>query len=272
MTPEFDPGRVGSHADPDTCIDLIENLIPPAERERVLAHLAVCPSCEDLLRRQAATRERLRAEAPEALRHEPRRHHGPGAHPRGRTSTATIGRFFAPAASGRGIALAGALAAVALVVVVARTPRVEGPAARTTAAPPQVHWLPGSETEVITRAPWTAAPDPNVRAGVEAYARHDLAEARRLLGSSRSEGSLEVMRQLFLGSAAALDRDFAAAEDLLARLPMEQVPEPWRGEALWTLYAVFESRGARTRADSLLTLIAASPGPIAERARTHARR
>lgn len=260
MTAEATP-----HLDADHCLDLLQDLVAEPERARLLAHAARCAACEELLRGHAMTRERLRAQAPEALRPSAT----PAAAPARAGGWSRLTHRFSGTPAVRAMAAFGTVAVLVVAVIVARDPR-SGTATSSTA--PQVHWLPGAEADVVNRASWGAAENDAVRAGVEAYARRDLEEARRILGSTRSEGALELLRRVFLGSAAALQDDFATAEEVLARIPMEDVPEPWRGEARWTLYAAYEARGARAEAESLLALIAAGPGPVSSRARERTRR
>jgi hypothetical protein len=254
----------GGHIGPDHCIDLLEDLIPGAEREAILTHVATCAVCEVELRDHAARRERLRATAlpaPERANAETPRAQVGSAAPSWRRLLETL----LPSGPRRRFAIAGALAAIIAIAVVPRMARLPS-----TAVEPR--WLDASASEVVTRTPTVTGADSLVRAGLDAYRRRDLAEARRLLSLAPERGRFAATRNVFLASTLALEGDPRAASEILSAIPMEKVPEPWRSESRWTHAAVLQTLGETARADSLLDVLAEEPGPLQARARQALRR
>jgi hypothetical protein len=130
-----------------------------------------------------------------------------------------------------------------------------------------VAWLPAPEANVLTRDFLEGNPDPRIAAGLEAYRNHDAAAARRLLEPARAEGAIEQVRRLYLGNAELrLDRPRSALEALLP-VDLAQIPEPWRGEAQWSLALAFARTGQGRSADSLWLLLSERSDEIGARAR-----
>lgn len=250
------------HLDEHVCLDFLQGFLSTVERERVLRHIEQCPACEDLLRERAAERERFRATLRPVLRPNgklvlERLGSARRDHPlsilwrRIRTSCTGSRRWplLAPAA----------IAAVFLALLL-----------RPDAPTPRIEPLPPYHFELQSRDPLVAGPDRNLQNGLAAYDRGDYATAIALLQEPElgNEGALvKVLREIFLGSALALQGEHAAAARVLEKVPYQFVPEEWGQEAHWTFYAALARSGQIARADSLLTVFAEKPGVLGERAR-----
>jgi hypothetical protein len=259
-----DPAR---HLDPDACVDLLAGLVRGERQRDLLLHAATCPRCEDLFRLYGARVERARSAsarwlapvqghaAVDAAEHERPAPRSTRSVPR----RSTLRRWFGGRWTGAWVAAASvaALATAVLVPVVAH----RGAARR-------LHWLPASTAEVTTRDPSSSLPDSQIRHGLEAYARHDLAGARRWLGDVESQGPIELVRRVYLANTLAQQGDHREAAAMLERLPTDLVPEPWRSESRWTLSVAWRESGQPARADSLLAVLATEPGPVGDRARS----
>lgn len=134
-------------------------------------------------------------------------------------------------------------------------------------AVPALGWLPPAHDAVITREPTPVAEDAKMRAGLEAYERRDYETAARLLGRATAQGDMEIVRRLYWSSALAWKADYEAALGAMQGLRLDPLPEPWRGEALWTQYVALGGTGKQTAADSLLRGLADRDDTIGERAR-----
>jgi hypothetical protein len=210
------------HLDDARCADLVLGLLDAEDAERDLAHAAACPACEARLRAHAAAHDRARA--------------------RPRTNAKVL-RPAVPwwkSPRGAGLAAAAAVAvAVGAPLVAQRAARHEGAFA----------WLPAG-SGVVQRA---SAIDPHLVAGLEAYARHDAGTAERELAAARASGSAEAARRVFLASAVLSRGDAERAIGLLESVNFDQdLPEPWRTEALRTLALAWRRAGRAGQADSLV--------------------
>jgi hypothetical protein len=209
------------HLDDARCADLVLGLPAPADAERDLAHAASCPACEARLRAHAAAHDRARAL--------PRRD----------------ARVLRPAVPWWKSTRGAGLAAAAAVAVALGVPFVAQHAARHDGA---FTWLPAG-SGVVQRA---TGSDPHLVAGLEAYARHDAEAAERELSAARATGSAEAARRVFLASAVLARGDAERAIGLLESVNFDQdLPEPWRGEALRTLAQAWRRAGRAGQADSL---------------------
>jgi len=130
-----------------------------------------------------------------------------------------------------------------------------------------LHWLPDPGELVVTRTPGGAAADPALTEGLASYRLRDMRAAAAALGKTRVSGPMAAMAAVYYGSALAWSGEYRAAARELAGVNMEALPEPWRGETRWTLYVAFRECGEAARADSLLTLMEAGKGTVADRAR-----
>jgi len=209
------------HLDDARCADLVLGLPEAAEAERDLAHAAECPACEARLRAHAAAHDRARAlPLPEA-------------------------QVLRPAVPWWKRTRGGGLAAAAALVLALGVPFLMQRAARREGA---FTWLPAG-SGVVQRA---TGSDPRLIAGLEAYARHDAEAAERELSAAHASGSAESARRVFLASAVLARGDAERAIALLESVNFDQdLPEPWRSEALRTLALAWRRAGRAAQADSL---------------------
>jgi hypothetical protein len=138
--------------------------------------------------------------------------------------------------------------------------------ARQSARALTVAWMPAPEDRVIVRDAGPTGADAPVLAGLEAYERHDLETAIRLLGAARSTDEMEIVRRIYLASACVLTGDPKAGLRALEGLRLDTLPEPWRGEALWTRYVALRRTGQGAVAEALRRELAAR-GDVIGRAR-----
>jgi Flp pilus assembly protein TadD len=104
-------------------------------------------------------------------------------------------------------------------------------------------------------------------AGLEAYSDRDLPRAVDLLERARVTTELELLRQVYLGNALAMNGDYETAARVLRKLAGRDMPDPWGSVSRWTLYVSLKESGAEEAADSLLPQLAREPGSVGERAR-----
>ena len=237
----------GSHLSEDACLDLAYGLLPAERRERALAHLRRCAACEDRVRLHAAERERLRIAGVPAAGAEAARA------PVRLRDAGTAWRAWLPYA-GAGLAAAAAL----LVVFVIRAPERPIPAG----------WLPPASDLMRIRGSGPTA-EPELVAGLAAYARHDLPTAIAHLRTPVDDPRDDNFRKVYLGCALAASGSFREAADVLGQTVgfIDFIPDPWSGEARWSLYIALRGSGRRASADSLRRVLAAEPGLIGDRAR-----
>lgn len=244
------------HVDDDRLLDLVNRLLTDAERQETLAHARVCPPCAERLRDVAATREVARARVAEAMA---------GCTPRPVPAPA---RRVAPLPL-RPLALAATIVVVGLAAYLLWGTVPVPPGTRDA-----VTWLPAPDASITTRGANSAVPDAAISEGLAAYRAHDAARTVQRLRGARAEGPMEQVRLLYLGNALLqLGRDREAL-DAFRLLDLRLVPEPWQGEAQWSLGLALLGAGESRSADSLWKALADRPDAIGERARrmraTHA--
>jgi hypothetical protein len=259
------------HPGEDAILDLLHGLLPGPEADRLLAHLAACPPCEELFRERAAERERLRAGRvlrtapggdlvigrPEEEIRDPAAldGRGPGSVGHG------WGRFFDGLRPFRYRPATGLVAALAVLLAVL-LPRLSG-------SPESDHlrWLPTSFNDARFRASTASVPSRAFEEGLQAYSRHDLKRAIRNLEEAQVSEPLETIRRVYLGSALAWSGRFPEAVDALQDVADPALPDPWGSEARWTLWVALMGTGRASTADSLLSVLAEEPGEVGRRAR-----
>lgn len=259
------------HLGEDTLLDLIQNLLPVEQKEQALSHLTRCSACEQQLQARVAERERLRAsrvlrtlpsgelvaERREDVADAPAMKHGGVGE--------TLSDFWENLLAGfrRPVyPLAVSAVVVAAVLLVVLWPRPGEPPGSSS-----LTWLRAYTEDIRLRDAVDATPGDLLAGGLEAYADRDLAHAADLLGQVRVSGPLEIIRNIYLGSALAWDGKYGEAVTVLENTPVHAVPDPWRSEAQWTLLVALYESGRTARADSLLQSLAKEPGPAGDRAR-----
>lgn len=266
------------HLDEDVLLDLIHGLLSPPRREQAIAHAAGCLRCGRLLQERVAERERLRARR--RLRRTPggklevdlltsqavggsriplqvdesnlrRRWQGP------------LDRLRSPRVRGVGFALIGAaLAALAILWPRRETPRID----------PPLFWIEAPQRAGVLATLRGPGGDENLAAlaaGVEAYERHDVETAIRVLREAECAESFDIYRRVYLASALAHRGDHAEALALLRDLPLAVIPDEWGREGRWTMLVCLQALGRSASADSLSRLLAAEGGEIAQRTRRY---
>ncbi len=265
---ERGPGR-----DEDLCLDLLHDLLPPAEKEAIVARMASDPALETKFRRLVAERERLRAtrqlrvldsgdlvlEKTVAGADVPSLPAAAGAAVASRTGWRTVRRL-----RGRQVSWAFGLAAAAAVALVFLGPRMRSPAALSL-----LHPLPAYQEDLRFRSEIADVDDTKLVAGLRAYTKGDYRQAMNLLQQVRSNGSLETVRKLYLGSALAQRAQWRQAVAILQTDATSALPDPWGSEARWTLAIALQETGRQATADSLLLVLAGEPGEVGERAREY---
>jgi hypothetical protein len=235
------------HPDDDACFDLILGLLPEVEASSVLGHLENCLECEERFRQMAAEWEGLSVHPGEtsAARADERTQWW-------RTIALNFGR---PRTR---FAVAAGLAAILVFMLLPET--AQDPNRRFLGK------LPALGTEMQQRA-GDADVSGEFSASLESYDRGDFDAAAGILRDTRVSGPAAAFRDIYLASALAWTGAYGAAVEVLETVPFDLVPEPWSGEARWTLFVALRGAGHDARADSLLREMERETGVIGERAR-----
>ena len=241
----------GSHLGHDRLLDLAEGLLPADLRATALAHLKSCPACETRFQDIAASQARAQSEASTVL--------GGGATRFGR---ATV--HARPLRQARWLLVTGAVAAALAIALFSARDRVPRRIASQMDSSLPVARLRGAIRDVQS-----SAADSAVLAGLDAFNRNDYDAARRILESTRGKGGMETVRRVYLGSVRLQLGDAAGARSILLGLPEQRIPEPWKSEARWTLALALAGSDHHEAADSLLQVLSAEQGPVADRAKAY---
>ncbi len=233
------------HLDDDLCIDLLAGLLPNEDRERQLEHIRACPACEQLLRRNASERERLHSSAAKLAANK-------------RTSVVPLSSArrspLRTAGWTAGFALAAAI--TALIVLPHRAKMDLG-----------LRPMPAFTELTRMRAEGSASIEAKLAEGLNAYSEARYEQAIPFLrDAAEASARFEMMRRVYLGNALAMTGDHTEAVATLESLPFAVLPDPWAGEAAWTLALSYMESGRMASADSLLALLADQPGAIGLRA------
>lgn len=242
------------HTTVDELVDLQLGLLGVEESERILEHLAACPSCEESLRETYADRQRLIAS-----RELHRDAHGVAAvAPRSDAplpAKARIVRF-------RSVAIP-LTAAASLFLMLWLWPHDD---------PGTSRWLPSPSAVLQVRSGAADAEPPDLAAGLRAYDARDLEEAISTLSLAEGTGPLEDVRRVYLGSALVRTGRNDEAVAVLSGVATRTLPDPWGSESRWNLYLALAGCGRAASADSLLGELAREQTTIGRRARQEIRR
>ncbi len=260
-------GSRDPHMSEDLALDLLHGLLPTAERDKVLSHLAICPACEAAFRKMVTERERLRAtRVLRTLRGgdlvvEPVSEREKSSVGLAERLAGLWGGFLKSMRRPRLRLVPVAVVALLLVILLRPGPDTS-----------LLHPLPAASEDTHFRASAAAssaaASSEELEAGLDAYAAEDFKRAVELLESTTTSGSLETLRKIYLGSALAWNGRYHEAVTVLEGVAEPVLPDPWGGEARWTLYVSLRKTGRGARADSLLKILAGEPGEVGERARS----
>lgn len=237
------------HPGPDRLLDLALELLPPRLREATLDHLVHCIGCDEQFQAIMASHVRAEAEKESVFA---------GGGP------ARLARAQARRVSPPHLLAAAAVLLVALGVVWTAGRHRVGVALPGAKLLPR---LPAADLRGTIRSEGVTAADSVVLRGLDAYNRGDAREAERLLESARVSGRMADVRRIYLGSLRMQRGDAKGARGLLTGMQEVAIPEPWKSEARWTLALALAGTGDRAAADSLLDVLAAEQGPVAERAK-----
>ncbi len=229
------------HVDDDRLLDCVGGYLAPAERGAALDQVRACEECAARLRTYAATHEIARARAMQVV----------GA------ARAPLRRPWRRYGS---IAAMLVLATTASYVWWTASHRIS-PGAQA------IEWLPSPDPSVLTRGSASNDAFEKIHRGLAAYNVHDAATAVTLLESVQVDGPLEQVRVMYLGNALLQTSRAPEALRVLRSLAWNLIPEPWNGEAQWSLARAMAQSGETERADSLLTSLSVRPDDIGERAR-----
>ncbi len=259
-------GGTDPHLDEDTCLDLMHGLLAAPQRAAALEHLATCPACEQALRAMAARQERTRASW--RLVATPSGPQLENTTEAARDHTPPVDLFwlrrFARSLTLR-MAVAGAVAVLALALV---WPRDKGPGHGGLDTALKVYPLPVHVEGTRVRAPEEGGDPSALTAGLDAYASGSYIAAAQALRDAPTAAGLEAIRNVYLGSALALSGRFEGAVDVLSAIDLDQLPDPWGAESMWTLLVAYRASKMGDRADSILIRLARDQGDVGDRARS----
>jgi hypothetical protein len=243
----------GLHPDDDTCTDLVLGLLPDVEAESILEHLENCRHCEEHFQKMAADWEVLTIRA-----HIGRLGDAAGTKSDRTDPVGSRARWRALSRPRLRLAVAGV---VALTILLWLIP----------GRPPDTNRdllgkLPVPGTESNKRTDHLAMPE-ELSEGLVEYDRGNFEAAAALLSDVSAAGPTRIFRDVYLGNALAWTGRYRDAVQVLNEIPLELVPEPWSGEARWTLYVALRGAGQIERADSLFQQLQIDPGIAGDRAR-----
>jgi len=224
--------RDAEHLSDARCADLVLGLLAADERARDLAHAGGCTPCAERLRAHVSATYRGAADRPGAIL----------AIPRPQRDQAW-----------RAIRLGGAAAAGLLLAVllwVDRAGHAPAPAHAT-------RWLAMPTEGTLMRA--GESTDPRLTAGLEAYARRDLATAERDLSAAHASEGTEQARRLYLAHVLLLRGDAHDALALLRSLEYIELPAAVSRDAVRLLAQALRAEGSVASADSLEDALRRSP-------------
>ena len=256
-------GDEGQHLDEDRCLDLLNDLLSPDEKQRALAHMKRCPECEEFVRARVSEMEKSRSQINDV---------------RGRLE-AVIGRetrsegswfdrFFEGLRRAYGhrplrIASGLVVAVLALLLFV--------PLSRKTAREPRLTVLPDIPADLRFRSGEETSPADQFLAGLTAYNKRDFSRAAALLSEAEVTDVYATFKKVYLGSALAWDGKYKEAVSVLQPVSNETIPEPWGSGFRWTYFVALYKTGESAAADSLANILAGEAGEIGERARQYLR-
>jgi hypothetical protein len=264
----------GAHLDEHLILDLLRGLLSRTEVDRVLAHARECAACEKLLQERAGEAERLEATTAARLLSEGRAARerppeavevAPGVFGRLSMAWAQAWKVLVERLRQPRLQLAGVAVAAAIALLVVLLPRPGTPPGAF-----GLYLLPPYSFDLQQREGPGGLSSPELKAGLEAYDKRDFKRAARLLqaaGESPLDPVDERVRGIFLGSALAWSGRYAEAVGVLRAVPTRTLPDPWSGEATWTLYVALRESGREASADSVLRTLARKPGDIGDRSR-----
>jgi hypothetical protein len=248
----------GPHLTEHLCIDLVLDLLPEKEAEAAMRHMAACHGCEERFREISAEWERLSARAGELGPHTSAATDAVGKSVGSRENLLNrIARAFAGPRGRLGLAAGAVAIALLILLPIRRTDPNQGLLQR----------LPALDTPTQKRGALRSIQNEATLEGLDAYARGDYDDAARHLSEVTTSGPEDYLRRVYLGSSLARTKEYAEAVEVLEDLSFDLIPEPWAGEARWTLYVALAAAGHDARADSLLAILAKEPGEIGSRAR-----
>jgi hypothetical protein len=221
-----------THLSDARCADLVLGLLAPDERAGDLAHAERCAPCAERLRAHVAATFRARADRPGAILAIPRAGRARGWRSLG----------------------AGGAAAAALLLAMLLWPRSTGHApvpGLTT------RWLATPTEGTLMRAGESI--DPRLTAGLDAYAKRDLATAERELKAARASEGAEQARRLYLAHVLLLRHDAHGALALLRSLDYIELPGAVSRDAVRLLADALRAEGSVDSADSLEQALRRSP-------------
>jgi hypothetical protein len=266
-------GEQGFHPDEHMILDFLLGFLSPTENEKILLHLTGCPACEELFRERAAESERFAATR--VLRFLP---NGELAVERRGTAMRAsdveqfdLWEFLSKIWNGmRSVfrqpryQLAGGLATVTALFLIVWLHGVRTPDSA------ELYMLRPYSFQLHSRDVPGAVPSEDLREGLNAYSNKEFERAIELLQKthiSDKNAAHETIRDIYLGSALAWNRDYDEAVEILETIPFPVVPPEWSREAHWTLYIALKESGSVERADSLIEILSGTPGEVGERAR-----
>ncbi|NNF06954.1 MAG: hypothetical protein HKN21_09355 [Candidatus Eisenbacteria bacterium] len=239
-----------AHITDDQCLDLAHGLLEDKERVELLEQSYECSVCESRLKDWVSQKEKVVATW--NREHAPAKVQAPKEiDPRSEVSPLDRLRewFSFPK-----LALGSGLAAAALAIFLFLPAQNDG-----------VLPLPSS-ADLLNLRGEAATNGDTIFQGFEAYNEENWKSAISLLQTSTADEGLEALRQVYLGSAFALDGQYQEALDVYENVDLADIPEPWRSESRWTQAMCLEETGKDARAQALLEELAKESGEPGRRA------
>ena len=218
------------HPGDDRLIDLAAQLLAPPVESDTLLHLETCVPCGERFRSICRAAELAKLRAP-ISRRIPRWRYG-------------------------AVAASLLLAAASIALWIRWIDRSDA----------ATYWFPVDSETVGLRAGTPSGDEQVFHDAVEAYRHHDPARVAALLRDRSIPEALDPVK-IMLASAFVKTGEPEKAEELLADLRIETLPQPDRDRASWILYAALAGSGKRAEARTVVEALAARPGEFSESAR-----
>ena len=240
------------HINDDLMSDALLRLLPRKQLERVFDHLDECAGCEMRFRAAASRFETLQAKAVGSGAAGVARHEDS-------SDTSRWHVIYRSLLSRPALAAAAVVIALALLVLLPLQRRqVLGIGS----------WIPVSG-EILEKRGANGGADDRFWSGLEAYSQRSSDDAIEDLTAAKVTGPYRDMRNIYLASALVNKSRFGEALVLINSVVADDLPQPWRDEALWVRAVALIGTGDTESGLAAIERLATADEPVGGRAQSY---